>query len=278
MSLKFLSILEVIAVFLVGATLGSLLLELVGLKAWLSQSGSLLYNIPIDFEGLTWRVLVSNFFKYGSIFLLVGMMLNWRKDNGVKRLLGLKQVRGNSWKKLKRILLILAVGGLIPKVLFLCWEQGIIEGGPHHWFIFREAWDGDFWGYMLVGSIILPPIVEDLFFRGYMHGRLEQSFGPMIAILLTALIFTLFHTQYLKPDLLSIGLVFSLFISALVLSYARFATGSIIPGMIAHSLVNIPTSDVYSIIIISVFLLLIISNTQYIFNHGKLMFKLIHQN
>ena len=93
---------------------------------------------------------------------------------------------------------------------------------------------------MLSSSIIVPPIVEELYFRGYMQGRLQNVFNSKWAIILTAIIFTTFHTQYFKMELIPLLMLASLFFSALILSYVRSITGSIVPGIIAHSLVNIP--------------------------------------
>ena len=264
---RILSIIEVIAVFLTGAIVGSWLINVVGLRSWISASDYILSASPVDFFGLAAREAVRSLIKYGSIFLLVAFVFIVRKQSSVKVILGWKHPGYRLQKHIKVVLLILIAGGFVPKLLFTLNHHGWIQGGPAHWDIFQDSWDTGFWAFMMVGSIIIPPIVEEIFFRGYMQGRLHEVFSPGAAIFLTALIFTLFHTQYLQADTLSISLSIALLISALILSYARYVTGSILPGLVAHALVNIPFAGVPALLWLLLALVLIYRWRKDVRNH-----------
>jgi membrane protease YdiL (CAAX protease family) len=97
--------------------------------------------------------------------------------------------------------------------------------------------------YMAVGSFLVVPIVEELAARGYLQTRLAEDFGPAGAIYITAFFFAIGHTQYFKPEVLSIGMLVSIVISSVSIGYAFFRTGSLWPGIIAHALINIPGPD-----------------------------------
>jgi len=88
---------------------------------------------------------------------------------------------------------------------------------------------GQFLGVLLaVGGFA--PIVEETFFRGYVFIGLGERWGTRAAFAVSALLFAVAHTN-LQAFLL-------LFYAGLVLTYARWRSGSLVPGMIAHSLNN----------------------------------------
>jgi len=240
MTKKILVILETVGVFLLGslAAIGSI--RIFGLDTWLDQANTVLSASPIDFDALSIRTLVSTGLKYGWIFLLVlGLTRVLRKPVSLKSL-GLTRNGLSTSKIIKYGLLIFCLGGILPKLVYALWPTGILGDGLAHWHILEETWDGPFWTFMLISSIIVPPIVEELFFRGYMQSRFHTVFKPHQAIMLTATIFTLFHTQYFVLSTIHMLMLLSLFIGAWLLSYVRYVSGSLLPCLIAHALVNIP--------------------------------------
>jgi membrane protease YdiL (CAAX protease family) len=81
---------------------------------------------------------------------------------------------------------------------------------------------------VLVG--ILGPIAEEIFFRGFVLPGLVKRFGVVRALLLSSLIFGLFH---IDP-----GAIVPTFALGLVLGWVYLKTGSIWPAMFAHGLHN----------------------------------------
>ena len=134
-----------------------------------------------------------------------------------------------------------------------------IGPGTPFWSLMKEVeWDQDFWIYMAVSSFLIVPFVEEIAARGYLLGRLRESFSAGGALIIMALIFAAAHTQYHKPDLYSVGTLTSVVFFSIVMGYTVYRTQSLIPAIVAHALVNIPmtlTADyvVAGVIVIGVF-------------------------
>lgn len=83
---------------------------------------------------------------------------------------------------------------------------------------------------------LLVPILEELFFRGFLFGALRQRLRPWPVIAATAALFGLFHIFSpvgLTPErLLTTGLM------GVVLGWARWRSGSVVPGILLHALHN----------------------------------------
>ena len=87
-------------------------------------------------------------------------------------------------------------------------------------------------------AILIAPILEESVFRGWVYTYLSKAVPPLVAILSTTLLFTLFHTDYwLSPILLgyvlSLGLLYALW---------RYRTQSLWPGLLAHFINNVLAS------------------------------------
>ena len=76
-------------------------------------------------------------------------------------------------------------------------------------------------------------IVEEAAFRGYMQRGLER-FGAHRAILITSVVFVLVHAVHGLGALLMLGP--GIFVASWLYGWLAIRTGSIVPGMIIHSL------------------------------------------
>jgi membrane protease YdiL (CAAX protease family) len=81
-----------------------------------------------------------------------------------------------------------------------------------------------------VVAILLAPIVEELFFRGFVLRTLYKHIGATWAIIITTLIFASLHFEFQA--------IVPLLILSLVLSVLFIRTKSIWPGIIFHILNN----------------------------------------
>ncbi len=76
-------------------------------------------------------------------------------------------------------------------------------------------------------------IVEEAGFRGYMHGPIERRHGPVAAIVIVSIVFTLAHftdLPHMTPDRI-------FFVAAAAVGYGIMVhmTRSILPGLILHA-------------------------------------------
>lgn len=78
----------------------------------------------------------------------------------------------------------------------------------------------------LLGAVLVAPLCEETFFRGYLFAGLLRGMSGWAAVLVSAVLFTLVHGD--------IGSAAPLFIFGIVLAVIRWRTGSIWPGIALH--------------------------------------------
>ena len=73
---------------------------------------------------------------------------------------------------------------------------------------------------------LLGPIIEEIFFRGFLYSALRKSIGAFWAILLSAFLFSILHTNILGfLPIMALGLF---------LAYLREKTNSLMPSIVVH--------------------------------------------
>jgi membrane protease YdiL (CAAX protease family) len=84
-----------------------------------------------------------------------------------------------------------------------------------------------------IGAILLAPVIEEVFFRGFLFGGLRARWGWLVAAAVSSLIFGAGHLSgiYLPPYT-AIGFLFA---------WSYNYTASLKPGIIAHALTNTVT-------------------------------------
>ena len=87
---------------------------------------------------------------------------------------------------------------------------------------------------LIMGSIVAG-ICEETGFRGYMQVPLEKKYGPSIAIIITSIIFMLIHLSHSWAS----PILPQIFFASLLLGILAYRSGSIIPGIIGHSILDI---------------------------------------
>lgn len=84
-------------------------------------------------------------------------------------------------------------------------------------------------------SVTLAPLMEELFFRGFLYPVLARSLGLPVAVFLTALGFALLHGAQLG---FAWGPVLVIFLVGLVLTMVRARKNSVAAGLIIHMAYN----------------------------------------
>jgi len=92
-----------------------------------------------------------------------------------------------------------------------------------------EAWA------LSILSITLAPLMEELFFRGFLYPVLARRLGLPIAVFVTALCFALLHVAQLGR---AWGPVLVIFLVGIVLTIVRAKTNSVAAGVLIHMAYN----------------------------------------
>jgi membrane protease YdiL (CAAX protease family) len=88
---------------------------------------------------------------------------------------------------------------------------------------------------VVIMSSIVAGICEETGFRGYMQAPLEKKYGPSRAIIITSVIFVLIHLSHSWAS----PILPHIFFASVLLGILAYKTGSLIPGIIGHSILDI---------------------------------------
>lgn len=90
------------------------------------------------------------------------------------------------------------------------------------------------WSFILIASISAG-LTEETGFRGYGQVLLQERYGPVLANIIISVLFVVFHlNQAWAPPLL-----LHLFVASFMFGLIAYATGSLLPGIIAHTVLDI---------------------------------------
>ncbi len=133
--------------------------------------------------------------------------------------------------QLRRDTVVVLVGScVIASSLLLSWFAGDAST-PLEDAIRTEA---DLWA-MVVFALVVAPVVEEVFFRGYLYTAIENTLGGWLAVLLVGLVFGLFHgLQYagVPAALAAVTLM------GLATTWIRRYTGAVLPCVVLHVVYN----------------------------------------
>ncbi len=111
------------------------------------------------------------------------------------------------------------------------WIDKFIPAPAWFWEMFSKIFDGDFgWWGAFVKVAVIAPIVEELIFRGLILQGFRKNYNGFIAVLMSALLFALFH---LNPWQFP-----ATFILGLLLGWLVLRTNSILLAILGHSINN----------------------------------------
>ncbi|MGV3659697.1 MAG: CPBP family intramembrane glutamic endopeptidase [Prosthecobacter sp.] len=118
------------------------------------------------------------------------------------------------------ILLIHAASSVeVPRMLRQTLAQGV---APQYWMP------------CFLAAVVVAPVAEELFFRGLVLRAFVARYSSFHAVWMSALLFALFHLN-LWQGILALPLGF-------VYAWLALRTGSVLPGIISHAVVNFSTN------------------------------------
>lgn len=102
-------------------------------------------------------------------------------------------------------------------------EQAVVR-------LFMKEEDGGFLLYTVIFASLIGPIIEELFFRGFMYNALKKYIGIFWAAVGTASIFAMLHTY-------AVGFI-PILLLGLLLAYLYEKTGTLVAPMTVHMIHN----------------------------------------
>lgn len=138
------------------------------------------------------------------------------------------------------VVVVMPFNGFLGWLNYLAFDQLVQVFPKLHWFIeTQESMSQMIKGFISSENAILlafihigivPAIFEEVMFRGYVLRALEKSGGIIMAILVSGLLFGLYHLQPSNViPLATLGIIFA---------YVTYVSDSLIPAMVAHLLNN----------------------------------------
>ncbi len=191
-----------------------------------------LYDISGAIIGIAIRFVVS------SISLVLLYYLLYQRPRSIKEYQReLKAVRGYSWKK--------TIGcGLVSFMIFATISAftlmilGIFTKDP---LVFLKQPSNSYAGWLWFLFAINPGLFEEMGFRGLLFTNLRRTYPEKTVIILTAVLFGLFHFTGLANGQPMTGVIMTAIMATafgLSWGYMISKTKSVIPSMIVHYLVN----------------------------------------
>jgi membrane protease YdiL (CAAX protease family) len=157
---------------------------------------------------------------------LILLIAKLRKVYPLKEYLALKDVSKREWLKW---LLYLAIFLVASDILTLILNRPIVP--PFMADAYRTA---TFVPVLYVAIVIVAPIFEEMFFRGFLFEGVRHSrLGPGGAIGMTSLVWAIIHLQY---DTYGVATVFAL---GLLFGFARLKSESVYVPIVMHALASL---------------------------------------
>jgi membrane protease YdiL (CAAX protease family) len=177
-------------------------------------------------------VFIINRVMFAAVFTIVPMFIVARYYEAVPADIGLT-LQGFR----RNIVLGIVVGLLLLGIISLA-DQGITS-------LFGDGRDSlrvkmlkeskDTFNYIVLSfsAVILAPISEEIFCRGFTYTILKKRFGKIVGVVVSSLLFAGLHFD--------IWNAFYLFIMGVGLTLLFEKTNSLVPGIIAHTAINLST-------------------------------------
>ena len=156
---------------------------------------------------------------------LIAIAIKAKNGNSLKSYLHLHPI---SWRVMLFAVIAIAILMAIMELLNVIFDRPV----PESMLIIYSSATNLLLLWLAIG--VAAPILEEMFFRGFIHTGTERSFiGVSGTILLTALLWALVHIQYEFFEM------FMIFLIGLLLGVGRWLSGSLYVPILMHMINNI---------------------------------------
>jgi membrane protease YdiL (CAAX protease family) len=172
---------------------------------------------------------VEIFVIVGSIFMILAPILWIKARHGIgKTSLGIRKGRLGVIS-----MILVGIGTGVTYFILESIMSGrrlLVSGLPaidffSSWFIIR-----------VLGSSILAPIGNEVYFRGFIYGYLRRIIGWKLGLIAQALVFSFFHVDFILAA--SIGLFIKRLFAGMLLGLTCEFSHSIYPSIVCHFVIN----------------------------------------
>jgi len=208
---------------IIRSVLSGIIVAAAGTLPW-----ALLVRINIDhFPSIPWSVLPASIYLWFFWRYIKGA--GWPKSTSLirKELLRANSLSSEVWGAaiaagLLGLISLLIFSGLLNRIVKL--PQQDVSELKHVPFISLF--------FMIVMGSAVAGVVEESAFRGYMQKPIEQKHGPVLAITVSGIVFSLMHYSHAET---TFALMPFYFFVATIYGMLAYITNSILPGMILHA-------------------------------------------
>jgi membrane protease YdiL (CAAX protease family) len=258
---KITALFEILGILVAGNMAAFYLIPRLGIEPLEPILQSALHAPEPDYVSLSVTFFQTKSVQYGCL-LLLAFAIGWWRRRLRPRNYGVTTA-GQPVRNLVALGIVAFAFVALPiKLIWVAKRFLALGQGSPFWLLLDKEWTASFWLFMAVASFAYQPVIEELFFRGYCQTRLEEDFGGVGAVCITALFFTLGHDQYYHLSVLSIGNMAALVLCALGLGYVYLLSRSLIPGIILHAALNIPTKGIFDFLPPAIMIAVLISFRQ----------------
>ena len=226
--------------------LGALWVSQFAISLFLQLSGWTKSHIDYTFNHTVaaqfWSILLAESATLAILWIFIKRYPQklWRKGIGLRRI---------KWRDLGFTLIgVLAYFGVYTVVLGIINSFFSINTNQTQELGFNDVSGTTNLVLTFVSLVVLPPIVEEIMFRGFLYGGLRSTLHVVPAALITSLIFAFPHSAESGDGSVLWIAAIDTFSLSLVLCYLREKTGAIYAGIGLHAIKN-------SIAFISLFIL-----------------------
>lgn len=192
------------------------------------------------------NILITFILFYGWLLFIPLLFIFWKKTN--RPSLQLPLTKTNLWVGvISGLICLVSIYGFVAIFQFSVLDIPQLQR-------LLEKWDFSGAKVILLVLVLalINPILEELYWREFMFGRLSTKLGNVIVVLITAIFYSLYHFIVVSEifsfpfNMLS---VISVFLAGLMWGIFRIKLNSIVASIISHSLADIGIMLVYWLII-----------------------------
>lgn len=206
---------------------------------------AILTGILVNTVGVGIWVLIATFIPAPWSVPVMGIILiiYWMYFSGKWKPSSTHEFRKFCFRKTSLKKIVIIPGALGALFLFIFLNAGMVltfRIKEFHPEVFKTATYLDAapvpvaWIFLIMASMVAG-ICEETGFRGYMQAPMEKKYGPLAAIIITSGLFVVVHLHQAWAG----GILFQIFLAGFMISYLAYATNSLIPGIIVHTLFDV---------------------------------------